>query len=172
MITIPQKMILSFLLSVLLFSGIAVLVFFNVFDLGTVISAFPQLVQVLILPAFFLVLFLVIFFYINLRQYSAEEDDTLYLSESDSLELVNELENISPKFGGNSMFSQPFTFSPANPELLQAAGNEVIYERNGIHYINDDALNSDKNTEKEINNDFAQLVESVVNKALTPPPAL
>jgi len=156
-------MIFSFLLSVFLFTGITVLIFFNVFNLGAVVSAFPQLVQVLILPAFFLILFLVIFFYINLRQYSAEKDDILYLSESDSVELVNELENISPKFGGNSMFSQPFAFSPANPEMLQAAENEVIYEHNGIHYINDDAFNSDKNTEKEINNDFAQLVESVVN---------
>jgi len=163
MITIPQKMIFSFLLSVFLFTGITALVFFNIFNLGMVVSAFPQLVQVLILPAFFLVLFLVIFFYINLWQYSAEKDDTLCLMESDSLELVNELENISPKFGGNTMFNQPFAFSLANPELLQAAENEVIYERNGIHYINDDAFNSDKNTGREINNDFAQLVESVVN---------
>jgi len=156
-------MIFSFLLSVFLFTGITVLIFFNVFNLGAVISAFPQLVQVLILPASFLVLFLVIFFYINLWQYSAGKDDILYLSESDNLELVNELENISPKFSGNTMFSQPFAFSLANPELLQTAENEVIYERNGIHYINDDAFNSDRNTEREINNDFAQLVESVVN---------
>jgi len=157
-------MIFSFLLSVLLFTGITVLIFFNIFGLGTVISAFPQLVQVLILPAFFLILFLLIFFYINLRQYSAEEDDIPCLMESGGLELVNELENISPKFGGNPMFSQPFAFSPANPELLQAAGNEVIYQRNGIHYINSDAFTSDENTEREINNDFAKLVESVVNK--------
>jgi hypothetical protein len=163
MITIPQKMILSFLFSVFLFTGITVLIFFNVFNLGAVISAFPQLVQILILPASFLALFLVIFFYINLWQYSAEKDDIICLMESDSFELVNELENISPRFGGNTMFSQPFAFSLANPELLQEAGNEVIYERNGIHYINDDAFTGDRNTEREINNDFAQLVESVVN---------
>ena len=157
-------MIFSFLLSVFLFTGITVLIFFNVFNLGAVISAFPQLVQVLVLPAFFLALFLVIFFFINLRQYSAEEDDILCLMESDSFEFVNELEDISPKFGGNTIFSQPFAFSLANPELLQEAGNEVIYEHNGIHYINNDAFNSGENTEREINNDFAQLVESVVNK--------
>jgi len=157
-------MIFSFLLSVFLFTGITILIFFNVFNLGAVISAFPQLVQVLILPAFFLALFLVIFFYINLRQYSTEEDDILYLMESDSFEFVNELEDISPKFGGNAIFSQPFAFSLANPELLQEAENEVIYEHNGIHYINNDAFNSGENTGREINNDFAQLVESVVNK--------
>jgi len=151
-------MIVSFLLSVLLFTGIAVLIFFNIFDLGAVVFVFPQQVQVLLLPAFFLVLFLIIFFYINLRQYSMEESDILCMVGSGSLE------DISPKFGGDSVFCRPFAFFPANPELLQEAGNEVIYERNGIHYINSDAFTANRDIEREINKDFAQLVESVINK--------
>jgi len=153
MITMSQKMILSFLLSVFLFTGIVVLIFFNIFDLGAAISVFPQRVQVLILPAFFLALFFIIFSYINLRQYPAEENE------------VVELEDISTGSGGNTpILGRLFAFSPVNLELLQGAGNDVIYEHNGIHYISDDAFNSDKYTEREINKDFAKLVESVINR--------
>jgi hypothetical protein len=175
MITIPQKMILSFLFSVFLFTGIAALVFFGIFDLGVAASVFPQQVQVIIIPAFFLILFFIIFFYLHLRQDFAKNDDIPSarprLAGSGSFELIGkgevvELEDISTKSGGNiSILGRFFFFHPANPESLQEAGNEVIYEHNGIHYINDDAFNSDKNMEREINNDFAQLVASVVNKA-------
>jgi hypothetical protein len=168
MITIPQKMILSFLFSVFLFTGIAVLVFFGIFDLGAVITVLPQQLQVLIAPASFFALFLIIFLYLNLRQDSGEEDIPR-LMEFGGLELADEgevveLEDISPNSGGNTSIlgGRFFAFSPGNPELLQAAGNEVIYEHNGIHYINDNAFNSDKNTKREINKDFAKLVESVV----------
>jgi len=179
MITITQKMILSFLFSAFLFTGIAVLVLFDIFDLGAAVSLLPRQSEVFILPAFFLALFFIFFFYIHLRQGSPEEDDIPSarpparprLVEAGSLQLVDEdeiaeLEVISTGSGGNiSILGQLFAFSPVNPELLQVAGNEVIYQRDGIHYISSEAFTGDGNTEREINNDFAQLVESVVNKA-------
>ena len=171
MITIPQKMILSFLFSVFLFTGIAALVFFGIFDLSLALSIFPQRVQVIIIPAFFLVLCYVIFFYLHLRDDFTEDDDIPCMTGSGSFRSIDkseivELENIPTKSGDNiSMLGRFFAFHPANPESLQEAGNEVIYEQNGIHYVKDNAYNSGKNTEREINNDFAQLVESVVNKA-------
>jgi hypothetical protein len=149
-------MIVSFLLSAFLFTGVVILIIAGVFDFGTAIFLFPQQAQVLIIPAFFLALFLIIFFSLNLRQYSAAA------AEKDN-DLPCLLEDISTESGGNTpLLGRLFTFPPGNPELLQVAGNEVIYEHNGIHYIKDAALNSDKNTERDINNDFAKLVESVV----------
>ena len=105
------------------------------------------------------------------------EEDISYSMESndivvDEVEVV-ELEDISAGSGGNVfIMGRLFTFSPGNPELLQVVessttgiSGKVIYQRNGIHYINSEAFTGDGNTEREINNDFAQLVESVVNKA-------
>ncbi|MDR0456048.1 MAG: hypothetical protein LBH20_05125 [Treponema sp.] len=75
-----------------------------------------------------------------------------------------ELEEFSTGPGGAiSILGRFFAFLPGNPEQLQGA--EVIYEHDGIHYVNSDAFNGDRNTEREMNNDFAELVESVVNKA-------
>ena len=163
MITITQKMILSFLFSVFLFAGIAILIVIDIFDLGAAVSLLPRQSEVFILPAFFLALFLIFFFYIHLRQGSPVEVGSLQLVDEDE---IAELEVISTGSGGNiSILGQLFAFSPANPELLQVAGNEVIYQRDGIHYISSEAFTGDGNTEREINNDFAQLVESVVNKA-------
>ena len=82
-----------------------------------------------------------------------------------------QLEAVAGRSSGFSLFRQPFTFAPGNPELLQGADNqeagvsgEVVYERNGIHYINSGAFAHDANLEKELNGDFVKLVESVVNK--------
>ena len=82
-----------------------------------------------------------------------------------------QLEAVTGLGGSFSLFKQPFVFAPGNPELLQGAGNqeagisgEVVYERNGIHYINSGAFARDANLEKELNSDFVKLVESVVKK--------
>jgi len=177
MITVLRKVFFSLLFSAFLFTGITTLLLTGVFDLNEAIFVFPQQIQVLILTAVFLILFLIIFFYINVRQYFAkkEEDDISCLVKFSDPGLVDEsevveLENISASSDSNtSILGRLFTFSPGNPELLQTAGNsgtgisgEVIYEHNGIHYISSDAFNSDRNTEREMNNDFAKLVESVV----------
>ena len=251
------------LLSAFFFTGIITILITGVFNLGEIISIFPQQVQGLILAAVFLILFSIIFFYINVRQHfvekEKEEDNISCLPESidlaadetevaevevieeevscspesadlvaDEIEIaevavaeeevscmpesinivvdetevvkvevieekvfcmpesadfaaneteiaeleVVELEDISAGSSGNVsiIMGRLFTFSPGNPELLQVVENsttgisgKVIYERNGIHYINRDAFANDGNTEREIDNDFAKLVESVVN---------
>jgi hypothetical protein len=178
MITVLRKAFFSLLFSAFIFTGITALLLTGVLDLNEAIFIFPQRIQVLILTAVFLTISLIIFFYINIRQYFAkkEEDNTSCLVKFSDPDLIDknevvELEDISASSCGNtSILGRLFAFSSGNPELLQIAGNsgagisgEVIYEHNGIHYINDDAFNGDRNTEREINNDFAQLVESVVN---------
>ncbi|MDR0494642.1 MAG: hypothetical protein LBG95_03320 [Treponema sp.] len=82
---------------------------------------------------------------------------------------VFDLEDISNGFsGGVSLFNRPFAFSQDNPKMLQGISynirNEVLYEENGIHYISNSVFDNDSGMEKELNNGFAKLVESVVNK--------
>ncbi|MDR0290005.1 MAG: hypothetical protein LBI06_03645 [Treponema sp.] len=120
------------------------------------------------------------------------DDDIPYLVESSGLELVDgdlgemsryaeleelasvsaleidgdsgeaaQLEDISTGSGGGfTIFRQPFAFSAGNPELLQEATNPAIYEQDGIHYISSDLDDG----AKELDSNFAKLVESVVNK--------
>jgi hypothetical protein len=58
----------------------------------------------------------------------------------------------------------PLTPPPAE-EPEDRPADEVILERNGIHYINNRMLNPDKDTEKALNPKFLNLVESVIKPA-------
>jgi hypothetical protein len=105
-------------------------------------------------------------------------EDTMSAADFTSAEAV-QVESVTGLGGGFFMFRQPFTFTPGNPELLQGAGNadivsadimsnadimsEVVYEQDGIHYINNNVF-ADNERRDEFDNNFAKLVESVVNK--------
>jgi len=69
---------------------------------------------------------------------------------------------------------RPFSLSNRNPELLPAvkspaktAGQEtpatVIFEKDGIPYIDNDACNRDKNIKEKLDGGFAELVDAVVH---------
>jgi len=73
--------------------------------------------------------------------------------------------------GGVSIFWQSFTrindpytvgYRWQVQELSPAIMSSAIYERNGIHYIDNDVFTIDKNTEEKLDSKFAKLVESVV----------
>jgi hypothetical protein len=88
--------------------------------------------------------------------------------DTESNDEIFELEEFSDGCDSSAfLFSRPFSFFPGNPEMLQGIAYDmqydVLYEENGIHYINNNIFDSDYNG-KELNDDFAQLVESVVNK--------
>ena len=64
---------------------------------------------------------------------------------------------------------RPFCFSNSELEFLPLAEDgdianaaEVIFEKDGIPYINDDACNLDKSIMKKLDHNFAKLVEAVV----------
>jgi len=178
-VTAPQKILCSFLLSALLCAGIAALVFTGIFaGYG---GNTGESAQILMFVVIFLTLFLIIFLCFNVRRDSAEEIETVEETSADftpatdftsatdytSAEAV-QVESVTGLSGSFFMFRQPFTFTPGNPELLQGAGNadimsEVVYEQNGIHYINNNVFADDEKRE-EFDNNFAKLVESVVNK--------
>ena len=171
--TVPQKILCSFLLSALLCAGIAALALTGIFAGYDGIAG--KSAQISIFIAVFLTLFLIIFFCFNLRRDSAkvsspDSHEHEGLEEEDCIpaEAV-QVESVTGLGGSFFIFRQPFAFSPGSPELLQGAegqepgvSGEVVYEKNGIHYINSDVFVDDEN-EEEFDNNFAKLVESVVN---------
>jgi len=165
-VTVPQKILCSFLLSALLCAGIAALAFTGIFaDYGGITG---ESAQVLMLAAVFLTLFLIIFFCFNLRRDSAGEvQNCPEHEEPEEADFISaqaiQVESVTGLGSSSFMFKQPFAFSPGNPELLQGTGNEVVYEQDGIHYINDNVFADDEGKE-EFDSNFAELVESVVNK--------
>jgi hypothetical protein len=89
---------------------------------------------------------------------SVEEAEPAEPLDTVSVEAA-ELEDISMGFVGNIiMFRQPFACFLGNPELLYGAANQVIYEKNGIHYINNNF-----DGEGILDSNFAKLVESVLS---------
>jgi len=127
--------------------------------------------QILLFASIFLVVFLIalisFYFWKKSKAATAPIPESPFIVESGRLEVADEdicedavLEEISAN--GGSLFWRPFAVSCKNPELLSGIECGVIYEHNGIHYINDDAFIIDKNAEKKLNNDFVKLVESVV----------
>jgi len=174
-VTVSQKILCSFLLSALLCAGIAALALTGILaGYGDIAAGSAQIVMFV---AVFLTLFLLIFFCFNLRRDSAEEPEEIETVEEISADAVS-LDVMSAEavqveivtgLSGNFMFKQPFTFTPGDPELLQGAesqeagiSGEVVYEENGIHYINGNVFVDDEKRE-EFDNNFAELVESVVN---------
>ncbi|MDR1836948.1 MAG: hypothetical protein LBQ89_04730 [Treponema sp.] len=186
--TVSQKILCSFLLSAFLCAGIATLAVAGIFaDYGGIVGEWAQL---LMFVAIFLTLFLIIFFCFNLRRDSTGETDKKTLEvllsssheyeEPEEIETAEEMsadsmsadavqvESVAGPGGNFFMFRQPFTFTPGNPELLQGAGNadimsDVVYEEDGIHYINSNVFADDERRD-EFDSNFAKLVESVVNK--------
>jgi hypothetical protein len=148
--------------------------------------------KILIFAAVFPALLLIFFFCFKIRRDSAQKTPEISLSESPEHEKPEKIEAVStdststdmvstdmmstdstpadavpvealPGLNGGFMFGQPFALTAGNPELLQGAESEVVYEKNGIHYINSNVFADDERRE-EIDHNFAKLVESVVNK--------
>ena len=181
--TVSQKILCCFLLSILLFAGIAALVFTGIFTHYEGVAG--ESARIFMFVSVFLTLFLIIFFCFNLRQDSAgatpspdshkyEELEELETVEETSVDFISaeavQVESVTGLGGSFFMFRQPFAFFPGNPELLQGAetqetsiSGEVVYEKNGIHYINSNFFADDERRE-EFDSNFAELVESVVNK--------
>jgi len=168
-VTAPQKVLCSFLLSTILVAGIVSLAVTGIFADYSAIAG--ESAQILMLVVIFLTLFLIIFLCFNVRRDSAEEPQeadlmpaTDFTSATDlaSAEAV-QAESVTGLGGSFFMFRQPFAFMPGNPELLQSVETEVVYEQDGIHYINNSVFADDEKRE-EFDNNFAKLVESVVNK--------
>ena len=131
-----------------------------------------MIVQILLFAAIFLIVISIIIFSFHISKKIKEKKKIIPVSEflvessknrqeeTGEWDEIAELEEIPAECA--FLFWRPFTHSFNNPEFLTGSEDGVIYERNGIHYINDEAFIIDTNTEGKLNNDFVKLVESVI----------
>ncbi|GHT55194.1 hypothetical protein FACS1894109_01280 [Spirochaetia bacterium] len=64
---------------------------------------------------------------------------------------------------GMALFSRPFLFmSNQRPKILKALEDDVIQERDGVHFISDSVFEFGKDMEKNLNSEFKNLVDSVL----------
>ncbi|GHU88280.1 hypothetical protein FACS189476_05130 [Spirochaetia bacterium] len=64
---------------------------------------------------------------------------------------------------GMPLFFRPFLFmSNQRPKILKALDDEVIQERDGVHFISNSVFESGKDMEKNLDSEFKNLVDSVL----------
>jgi len=142
-----KKAYISFLMSVFLMSSIAALAYIGVFDFKN-FQDMPNFAKIIACIAVFLTLFLVIFFLFNLKLSSKKKKTSVTRHQGGLLT------------GGQTAAGQKVGIDETSPR-------NVIYEENGVPYINSDlARNNDR---KNLNSKFAKLVESVTGGPSTPP---
>jgi hypothetical protein len=66
---------------------------------------------------------------------------------------------------GMPILSRPFLFmSNQRPKILKALDDDVIQERDGVHFINNSIFEPGKDMEKNLDSKFKDLVDSVLRK--------
>jgi hypothetical protein len=139
-------------MSVFLLSGTAALAHIGVFDFKSFLTM-PYSVMAIAFFAVFLTLFLFIIFLINLRRRSSKKKKT------------GASKSVTRHQGG--LLAAASRLSPSKAAGTdEISGNDVIYEINGVPFINSDLAK--KNSQGKLNNTFVKLVESVTG-SLTPP---
>ena len=160
--TVSKKVVFSFVLSALLLTGIVVLC-----HTGNLNSP----VRILMFVAVFAALFLVVFFAFGRlpgagQQHAADTgNEVVKTGEESPQDLSPGLCAAGAPSGNGFLFGGLFSFAQYDPVLLAEAETNVIYEHNGIHYINNDAVNDDKGRTGKLDSHFMELIEAVVGGA-------
>ena len=112
------------------------------------ILIFPKQLSAITLVSIFLTLFLIVFFIFNLKQFNGKKTQSnekkIRSAENEEIPCLEELEKID------------------EPEISESSG--IIYEQNGIPYINNSAFDHSKNKNVKLNDDFAELIDSISEK--------
>jgi len=155
-----KKAYISLLMSVFLMSNIAALAYIGVFNFKN-FPAMPNSVKVIAIVAVLSALFLLFFFLFNIRLRSSGKKKAAAVEPAGSITAVGITPiGLTPHQGGLLAAA-----SAAASRLSPPAGNneisrqEVIYEKNGIPYINS-CLAKESNREN-LDSKFIELVESV-----------
>ena len=140
-------------MSVFLMSSIAALAYIGVFDIHN-FTAMPNLVKIIAFAVVFITLFILILLLLNLKRFSRRKKKAAAAGPEDVTRhqggLLAAASRLSPPAG-----------------IDETSGQDVIYEENGVPYINSDLAG--KNTQGTLNRNFIKLVESVTG--CLPPPA-
>jgi len=147
----PKKAYISFLMSVFLMSSIAALAYIGVFDFKH-LPAMPVFVKAIAFVAVFSTLFLLIFLLFNLKRNSSRK------KKAASVDSAGVTRHQSGLLAAASRLSPP-------AGIDETSGQNVIYEENGVPYINSDLAR--KNNQGTLNSNFIKLVESVTGCLLT-----
>jgi len=167
-----NKAYISLLMSVFLMSSVAALVYIGVFDFKN-FPSMPAFVKVIAIIAVFSALFLLFVFLINVKPRPSGKKKTAAVDPAGISPAEVTSVNVTP------IDITPASVTPHQGGLLAAASllsppagiNEisrldVIYEKNGIPYINSCLAN--ENTREKLDSNFIKLVESVTG--CLPPP--
>jgi len=156
-----KKAYISLLMSVFLISGIAALAYIGVFDFNNFLTM-PNPVKAIAFVMIFLALFLLIFFLFNLKRRSSRKKKTA-AAAADAPAGVTRQEGgllASGLLAAASAYQRYDLSPPAG--IDETSGQDVIYEKNGVPYINSDLAR--KNNQGTLNNNFIKLVESVTGR--------
>ena len=156
-----KKAYISFLMSVFLISSITALAYIGVFNFKN-FPAMPAFIKAIAFVAAFSTLFLLIFFLFNLKRRSSRKRKAA-AAEQEVSEGVTQHQN--GLLGAASAY-QRYDLSPP-AEIDETSLHNVIYEKNGVPYINGDMA---KKNRKNLDGNFVKLVESVTG--CLPPPVL
>jgi hypothetical protein len=158
-------------MSVFLMSSIAALAYIGVFDFKN-FPAMPNSVKIIAFAAVFFTLFLLIFFLFNLRRSFSKKKKTAAAAATAvaatvvaaATEIADAPADVTRHQGGLlAAASQRYDLSSSD-RIDETSGHDIIYEENGVPYINSDLAR--KNNQGTLNNNFIKLVESVC----LPPP--
>jgi hypothetical protein len=146
-------------MSVFLMSGIAALVCIGVFDFTNFLTM-PNFVKAIAVVVIFLALFFFVFFLINLKRSSSRTKKTAS-SAAVAAEDVGEPAGGTQHQGGLLAVASAYQRCDLSGSagIDETSGIDVIYEENGVPYINSDLAK--KNNQGTLNRNFIKLVESV-----------
>jgi hypothetical protein len=139
-------------MSIFLLAGTAALAHIGVIDFKNLL-AMPYSVMVIAFSAIFFTLFILFFFLLNLRRRSSKKKKT-------------GASKVVTRHQGGLLEAASRLSASKTAGTDEISGNDVIYEINGVPFINSDLAK--KNSQGKLNNTFVKLVESVTG-SLTPP---
>ena len=162
--TVRKKAAFSLIISAFLLAGIAA---YCVLVEKTEIPAFFRHENIILTLAFFLTVFLALFFILNIKQSSKaknhrrrdESAETVIFPEPEEIK-TNGKNSTVVTAGKGGLLAAAASLAVINPVPV-----DFILERNGIHYINSDLINNDENTGGKLDGNFVKLVDSVVNQS-------
>jgi hypothetical protein len=126
-------------MSVFLMSSIAALAYIGVFDFK--LPAMPYFVKIIAFAVVFIALFFLIFLLHNLKRFSKRKKKAATAAGP---------ADVTRHQGG---------LLAAASRLSETSGQDVIYEENGVPYINSELVK--RNNQGTLNRNFIKLVESV-----------
>ena len=190
--SIFQKVIFSFLLSILFFGTFSALSYSGIIVL-TGLESFSRTEEILVFSLVFLLMYFCIFFFMNIRikrtenyprkkkirvltenniRESEEPSEVPIIAIEDEFEEVpcaEEIPNTNNSKGpGGSLFitdKNYLAITGSNKiEVLDTidSGGSAIEERNGVHYVKAELLNKNIRQKGSINKDFKDLVDSII----------